>query len=165
MSLRLALAQTNPVLGDFKGNVEQIKSCLQAGRKYGADVILFPELALTGYPPEDLLLKAGFVDKNLDALKSLIPHTRGIAAVIGYTEPAKNALYNSAALVANGKHIASYRKMLLPNYGVFDEKRYFTEGTQHVRFTLNGVTLGLSVCEDIWDADGPGKLLFARGGL
>lgn len=152
-------------MGDFKYNARRIQSCLRTAKKYGTDVLLFPELTITGYPPEDLLLKERFIQKNVETVNQVVPHTAGITAVIGYAEPTSKGLYNSAALVSNGKWIGSYRKMLLPNYGVFDEKRYFKEGTVPVRFTQNGVTLGMTVCEDIWDAEGPGKALCLQGNV
>lgn len=159
VSLRVAIAQVNTIVGDFKYNADQVKAGIKKARQQQADVVLFPELTLTGYPPEDLLLKKSFIEKNQATLKSLVPHSKGITAVVGYVESANKALFNSAALMANGKLLGSYRKMVLPNYGVFDEKRYFKEGTVPVRFTQNGVTLGLTVCEDIWFADGPGRAL------
>ena len=164
VDLRVALAQINTVVGDFKENTAKLKSCLNQARRHRADVVLFPELAVTGYPPEDLLHKPAFVRKNLEVLKQrVVPSTRGITAVVGYVEPAGNALYNSAALISDGKWIGSYRKMLLPNYGVFDEKRYFREGAHPVRFILKGVRLALTICEDVWEPDGPGKRLSDEG--
>lgn len=163
ITLRVATAQINAIVGDFKYNADKVKAGIKQARKMDADVILFPELTLTGYPPEDLLHKEGFVQKNLAILQKLIPHTKGITAVIGYVEPAGGKLYNSAALISDGKLLGSYRKTCLPNYGVFDEKRYFGEGTGLVRFTQKGVTLGVTVCEDIWFADGPGKRLCGEG--
>ncbi|MEE9258980.1 MAG: nitrilase-related carbon-nitrogen hydrolase, partial [Nitrospinaceae bacterium] len=163
IKLRLALAQINPVVGDFKFNADKVKDCLKEAKKHQADIVLFPELALTGYPPEDLLLKDGFIRKNLETLNRLVPYTEGITAVVGYAEPARGGLFNSAALLSNGRLLGSYRKMLLPNYGVFDEKRYFTEGNQPLRFTQKGVILGITICEDIWVADGPGKILCDQG--
>ncbi|MCH8156481.1 MAG: NAD+ synthase [Nitrospinae bacterium] len=163
VALRVALAQINPVVGDFKHNADRVEACLKEAVRFGADLILFPELVLTGYPPEDLLLKQGFIDRNLKTLDRLASKVRKIVAVIGYAEPAKDGLYNSAALVAGGKVAGRYRKMILPNYGVFDEKRYFREGSVPCRFTLKGVTLGLTICEDIWEAGGPGKRLCTEG--
>jgi len=163
--LRIAIAQINTVVGDFKGNADKIRQSFKQAKKIQANIVLFPELSLTGYPPEDLLLKESFIRKNYDTLQSLAPHTQGLTAIIGYVESDKNALYNSAALLANGKILASYRKMLLPNYGVFDEKRYFSEGQTLIRFTQKGVTLGITICEDIWQAEGPGKVLCQEGAV
>ena len=159
ISLRLALAQVNGLVGGFEANAEMVKSTCAQARKMGADVVLFPELMLTGYPPEDLLFKKSFLGECKKTLKKCAPYTQGLTAVIGFAEQKGKHLYNSAALMCNGKHIATYRKMLLPNYGVFDEKRYFTEGEELVRFSLKGVQIGLTICEDIWEESGPGKTL------
>ncbi len=161
--LRLALAQINTIVGGFSHNADRIGAALKEAKQHQADVVLFPELTLTGYPPEDLLLKEKFIRENTAALKRLVPKTKGITAVVGYVEAEGKTLYNAAALLSDGKWLGSYRKMRLPNYGVFDEKRYFTEGRQCVRFTQNGATLGLTVCEDLWVEDGPGKSLCAQG--
>jgi NAD+ synthase (glutamine-hydrolysing) len=163
VALRVALAQINTTVGDFKGNAAKIKSSLQQARKAQADLVLFPELTLTGYPPEDLLLKKDFIQRNLETLNKVASVTKGLTAVIGYAEPAKSALFNSAALISDGKILGSCRKMLLPNYGVFDEKRYFQEGTHPFLFTYKGLKLGLTVCEDIWEIDGPGERLSVEG--
>lgn len=161
----MAVAQINAIVGNFKYNTDKVKTWVREARKWEADVVLFPELTITGYPPEDLLLKEDFIQKNLAALKKMIPHIKGITAIIGYVEPIRGRLYNSAALVSDGKLVGSYRKTCLPNYGVFDEKRYFHEGTGLVRFTQKGVTLGVTVCEDLWFADGPGKQLCREGNV
>ncbi len=163
--MRVALAQVNTIVGDFEHNAGKIRTALQQAKRQQADVVLFPELTLTGYPPEDLLLKEKFIRENTAALKRLVPQTKGITAVIGYVEAEGKTLYNAAALLSDGKWLASYRKMQLPNYGVFDEKRYFTEGDGLVRFTQNGVTLGLTVCEDLWVEDGPGRPLCLEGNV
>ncbi len=163
--LRLALAQVNSLVGGFKANAERVKSTCAQARKLGADVVLFPELMLTGYPPEDLLFKKSFIKDCRETLKTLAPFTRGLTAVIGFAEQKGKHLYNSAALMCDGKHIATYRKMLLPNYGVFDEKRYFNAGEEPVRFSLKGAQIGLTICEDIWQESGPGKTLCQKGGV
>ncbi len=163
--LRLALAQVNSLVGGFKANAERVKSTCAQARKMGADVVLFPELMLTGYPPEDLLFKKSFIKDCRETLKNLAPFTRGLTAVIGFAEQKSKHLYNSAALMCDGKHIATYRKMLLPNYGVFDEKRYFNAGEEPVRFSLKGAQIGLTICEDIWQESGPGKTLCQKGGV
>ncbi len=159
ISLRLALAQVNGLVGGFKANAEKVKSICTKARKMGADVVLFPELMVTGYPPEDLLLKKSFVEDCQKTLEKLASVTRGLTAVIGFAEQEGKHLYNSAALMCDGKHVATARKMLLPNYDVFDEKRYFTEGDEPLRFSLKGVQIGLTICEDIWEESGPGKSL------
>ena len=165
VSLRLALAQVNGLVGGFKANAEKVKSTCAQARKMGADVVLFPELVLTVYQPEDLLFKKSFIENCRETLKKLAPFTRGLTAVIGFAEQKGKHLYNSSALMCDGKHIATYRKMLLPNYGVFDEKRYFTEGEKPVRFSLKGAQIGLTICEDIWEESGPGKTLCQKGGV
>ena len=159
VSLRLALAQVNGLVGGFKGNAEKVKSVCAKVRKMGADVVLFPELMVTGYPPEDLLLKEKFIEDCQKTLKKIASTTHGLTAVVGYAEKEAGKLYNSAALICDGKHVATARKMLLPNYGVFDEKRYFTEGEEPLRFSLKGAQIGLTICEDIWEESGPGKSL------
>jgi NAD+ synthase (glutamine-hydrolysing) len=159
VSLRLALAQVNALVGGFKANAEKVKSVCAQARKMGVDVVLFPELMVTGYPPEDLLLKKKFIEDCQKTLKKIIPTTHGLIAVVGFAEKEVEKLYNSAALMCDGKHVATVRKMILPNYGVFDEKRYFTEGEEPLRFSLKGVQIGLTICEDIWEESGPGKPL------
>ena len=159
VSLRLALAQVNGLVGGFKENAEKVKSVCAKVRKMGADVVLFPELMVTGYPPEDLLLKEKFTEDCQKTLKKIASTTHGLTAVVGYAEKEAGKLYNSAALICDGKHVATARKMLLPNYGVFDEKRYFTEGEEPLRFSLKGAQIGLTICEDIWEESGPGKSL------
>ena len=159
VSLRLALAQVNGLVGGFKANAEKVKSVCAKVRKMGADVVLFPELMVTGYPPEDLLLKEKFTEDCQKTLKKIASTTHGLTAVVGYAEKEAGKLYNSAALICDGKYVATARKMLLPNYGVFDEKRYFTEGEEPLRFSLKGAQIGLTICEDIWEESGPGKSL------
>ena len=163
--LRIALAQMNSMVGDFDYNTNKIKSHLKQARQMAVDVILFPELAITGYPPEDLLLKESFLKNSHKAMEKIIPHIRGLTAIVGFAEKHGNAIYNSAALLCDGKHVGTCRKMLLPNYGVFDEKRYFQEGDTPVRFALKGATLGITICEDIWEESGPGKTLCRKGGV
>ncbi|MBZ0221088.1 MAG: NAD+ synthase [Candidatus Methylomirabilis sp.] len=155
-NLRLAMAQINPVVGDIRGNAKKIISYAEKARKAGAALVLFPELALTGYPPEDLLLKPGFIDDNLNALQGIAGKMRGITAVVGFVDR-EAGLYNAAALVHKGAIAAVYHKMHLPNYGVFDEERYFRAGKVPLNFVLNGITFGLEICEDIWFPEGPAR--------
>jgi NAD+ synthase (glutamine-hydrolysing) len=154
--LRLCLAQINATVGDLPGNAEQIVSAANRAAALGADVVLFPELALTGYPPEDLLLRPRFVSDSLDALnrlaKRLPPH---VAALVGCLDKTSRGLHDAAALIRSGKVRAVYHKKYLPNYGVFDEKRYFVSGTKPLLFSVRGVTMGVTVCEDIWVPSGP----------
>ncbi len=155
-TLRLAMAQINPVVGDIRGNAKKILTYAEKARRAGAALVLFPELALTGYPPEDLLLKPGFIDDNLNALRGLAGKVRGITAVVGFVDR-EAGLYNAAALVHEGEVAAVYHKMHLPNYGVFDEERYFRAGKTPLNFVLNGITFGLEICEDIWFPEGPAR--------
>jgi NAD+ synthase (glutamine-hydrolysing) len=152
--LRVALAQLNPVVGDIHGNARRISESMARARDEGAALVVFPELALTGYPPEDLLLKTSFLEAADAALQELAGETHGIAAVLGYPEKAED-VYNSAAVLADGGVLATYRKMYLPNYGVFDEQRYFQSGAEAAIVELNGIPLGLSICEDIWEPGPP----------
>jgi len=160
--LRVALAQLNPVVGDIPGNVRKISESMARARDEGAALVVLPELAITGYPPEDLLLKTTFLDAADAALRELASQTHGIAAVVGYPEQAED-VYNSAAVLADGDVVATYRKMYLPNYGVFDEQRYFQSGAEAAIVELNGIPLGLSICEDIWEP-GPPAMTEALGG-
>jgi NAD+ synthase (glutamine-hydrolysing) len=152
--LRVALAQIDAVVGDIAGNEARIARQIAAARDAGAQLVLFPELALTGYPPEDLLLKEHFLADAAAALQRLAGETVGIVAVVGYPERAED-VHNSAAILADGELQATYRKLHLPNYGVFDELRYFQPGTRGATFEVDGVTIGLTVCEDIWQPGPP----------
>ncbi len=154
-TLRIALAQMNSTVGDLKGNSRKIISFIEKAKKQKADVVAFPELAITGYPPEDLLLKPQFIADNKEALNKIIGKTAGIAAVIGFVDSVKGTLYNAAAIIADGRMKDSYHKILLPNYGVFDEVRYFRPGNRFPIYTLNGIKAGINICEDIWHRDGP----------
>ncbi len=152
--LRAALAQMNSTVGDIDGNSAAIADLIRQSRDEGAQLVVFPELALTGYPPEDLLLKTHFFVAVNTALHELAANTQGIVAVVGFPERTDD-VYNAAAVLADGEVAAVYRKMHLPNYGVFDEQRYFQAGSRPAVFELNGVTLGVTVCEDIWEPGSP----------
>ncbi|HEV7937956.1 MAG TPA: NAD+ synthase [Solirubrobacteraceae bacterium] len=181
--LRLALCQMNATVGDLTGNAERIRAGVDAGREAGAQVVLFPELALSGYPPEDLLLRAHFLEDIEAKLHTLASAAKGIVAIVGFPERGDSAVYNSAAVLAHGSVHAIYRKVHLPNYGVFDEQRYFKAGgSEGMTVALDplledrdprpdeqtlsdelegglvsegfGVVLGVTVCEDLW-VDGP----------
>lgn len=153
--LRIAACQLNPVVGDLEGNVARILAALEQAEDAGADVAVFPELAITGYPPEDLLLKPGFVADNLEALDKLAARTGRCAAVVGFVDRQRDLL-NAAAVCAHGGVVGTYHKRLLPNYAVFDEQRYFAPGTSPLTlFDIAGVRCGITVCEDIWSPDGP----------
>ena len=139
--LRVALAQIDPKVGDIRGNARKIADYTARAREREAALVVFPELALTGYPPEDLLLKTGFLDAAAAALDELAAQTQGIVAVVGFPQRAED-VYNAAAVLADGRVAAVYRKMHLPNYGVFDEQRYFQAGSEAVVFELNGIPIG-----------------------
>jgi NAD+ synthase (glutamine-hydrolysing) len=152
--LRLALAQLNLTVGDLEGNTRRIAETLAAARAQGAEVVAFPELAITGYPPEDLLLKPQFIADNRRCLEELLPATEGLTAIVGFVD-ACGDLYNAAAVLHDGALAGVYHKVFLPNYGVFDENRYFRRGTACPIYVRNGIRLGINICEDIWHPDGP----------
>ena len=160
--LRVALAQVNPTVGDIRGNARLIADHISRARDEGAGLVVFPELTLSGYPPEDLLLKTDFLDAVAGALEELAAQTHGIATVVGFPERAED-VYNAAAVLADGEVAGVYRKMYLPNYGVFDEQRYFQSGSEAVIVELNGVPVGITICEDLWEP-GPPAMTEALGG-
>ena len=153
--VRVGLAQLNPVVGDIAGNSRRILEMYATADKANCDIVVFPELSITGYPPEDLVLKSGFVAENQQAMRDIVAATKGCVAVFGFVDGASGALANSAAIASNGKLHGTYNKQLLPNYSVFDEDRYFTAGTSFSLYTIAGVHAGVTICEDIWQADGP----------
>jgi len=155
INIRLALAQINCTVGDLNGNSGKILENIAKASKAGADILSFPELAITGYPPEDLLLKPQFVTDNIDALKRIVKNVGDMTVVLGFIDTIKGEIYNAACVIRNGAIKGVYHKMLLPNYGVFDEKRYFTAGTKTPVFTLGELSFGVNICEDIWQKDGP----------
>lgn len=177
--LRIAMAQMNPTVGDLSGNVQRITTWLREAKKAKADLVAFPELAVTGYPPEDLLLKPQFVQDNRRALGEVIRACRGLVAVVGYVgqgdqceqaasrqssvSASQHELYNAAALIADGRLVGSYRKWYLPNYGVFDERRYFQRGRKLPLIVINGTAIGVTICEDIWFPEGPVRTQVAAG--
>jgi NAD+ synthase (glutamine-hydrolysing) len=152
--LRLALCQINATVGDIAGNAEKVRRGIGDARAAGAALALFPELAITGYPPEDLLLKEHFLRDARAALEGLAGETRGIVAVVGIPERAED-VFNGAAVLADGQVQGIYRKMYLPNYGVFDEQRYFQVGIEPSVVDLGGDRIGVTVCEDIWEPGSP----------
>jgi len=154
--LRIALAQINTTVGDIPGNVRKILRYLKRARDASADLVLFPELAVTGYPPEDLLLRASFVRENVAAWEEIAGKVEGITAVVGFADRDRNgSVFNAAGVAAKGKVLGVYRKMHLPNYGVFDEVRYFRRGREPFLFRVRGIPVGVTVCEDIWVRRGP----------
>jgi NAD+ synthase (glutamine-hydrolysing) len=163
-TLRIALAQINPTVGDLSGNTKKISSFIKHTQEFKADIVIFPELAICGYPPEDLLLKEYFVRDNLKALDSLVEEVHGIIAIIGFVDQDRQRnLYNAAGVIHNAKIKGVYRKVELPNYGVFDEKRYFQPGADACVFMLGNVLFGVNICEDIWKAKGIARLQAERG--
>jgi len=156
--LRIALAQINVTVGDLKGNVEKILDFTMQAQRLKADIITFPELAICGYPPEDLLLKKYFVTDNIKALHSLVERISDIVVIVGFVDRDKEGnLYNAAGLIHKGKLKGIAHKIELPNYGVFDEKRYFQPGNRPFVFTLGKAVLGVNICEDIWIKGGVAK--------
>lgn len=149
------MAQINCTVGDLEGNSARIIEYIGRAEALGADIISFPELAVTGYPPEDLLLKAKFIDDNIEWLKKIAKTTGDITAIIGFVDRRGKDIYNAAAVIHKGKVRGSCQKIFLPNYGVFDEKRYFTPGSNPCVFRLGQVIFGVNICEDIWHMDGP----------
>jgi NAD+ synthase (glutamine-hydrolysing) len=161
--IRIALAQINPVVGDLAGNVAKISAWTQKALEAGADIVSFPELCITGYPPEDLLFKPRFIDDNLAALKAAARSAVGITAVVGFVDRKKNRIYNAAAVLSRGRIVDVYHKVFLPNYGVFDEMRYFAAGDTFPVFGLGQTSFGVNICEDIWHMDGPAGIQAYRG--
>src|SRR5438876_6129538 len=160
--MRLALAQINTVVGDLEGNRDLILQRLEEARDKGADLVLFPELAVTGYPPEDLLLRPGFVRAAARSLHDMASEARGIVALVGFPH-FDTDLYNACAVCADGEVKAVYRKRFLPNYGVFDEDRYFAPGRDLVLLELGETLVGLTICEDMWQPGPPATDLALAG--
>ncbi len=152
--LRLALAQVNVRVGDVEGNVAKLRDWIDRGRDEGAEVVVAPELAISGYPPEDLLLKEHFLGACAEGLQALARETEGVVALVGFPERADD-VYNALAVIADGAVQAVYRKCDLPNYSVFDEQRYFQRGEAGGLVELGGARLGLTICEDIWTPGPP----------
>ncbi|TSC75480.1 MAG: NAD+ synthase (glutamine-hydrolysing) [Parcubacteria group bacterium Gr01-1014_30] len=157
------MAQINCTVGDLEGNFQKIKAWIKKAEDLNLDVIAFPELAITGYPPEDLLLKPRFIQDNLKKIRELAPFVKKTAAIVGFVDKEGSHIYNSAALIKGGKIVGVYRKMCLPNYGVFDEKRYFLPGQKLLVFKIGKITAGINICEDIWEESGPTRALGKRG--
>jgi len=154
-NVRVAIAQINSMVGDLEGNCKKIIENIQKAKSLGVDIISFPELAITGYPPEDLLLKSKFVDDNLAALKKAAKSVNDIVVVAGFVDRVKNDIYNAAAVIYKAEVKGIYHKTFLPNYGVFDEKRYFKAGDDPIVFRLGELVFGVNICEDIWHKGGP----------
>lgn len=150
IKIRIAIAQINTTVGDLLGNTEKILFCIDEAVAKKVDLIVFPELSITGYPPEDLLLKPQFIDGNLRYLNKITNHTEGIIAVVGFADGVKGIIYNSAAVMHDKKILYKYHKKHLPNYGVFDEKRYFIPGAENIIFKAQQFSFSINICEDIW---------------
>ncbi|MGB5306862.1 MAG: nitrilase-related carbon-nitrogen hydrolase, partial [Gammaproteobacteria bacterium] len=162
-NLRIVMAQLDFLVGDIDGNADRIiAACRTAHTEHAADVIVFPELALTGYPPEDLLLRTHFIDEVDAALARLCREISDVIAIAGYPLRRDGALYNAAAVIQGGAVVARYEKQHLPNYSVFDEKRYFSQGNATAVVNIRDVPVGITICEDIW-APGPARATAAAG--
>lgn len=161
-SIRIALAQINTIVGDIEGNTEKIISYIKEARDKGADIVAFPELAVTGYPPEDLLLKPQFINDNIKALKRIARHVDDIVSIVGFVDKDSD-IYNAAAIIHQGGVKDVYHKIFLPNYGVFDEMRYFQEGDIPGLYKLGDIVFGVNICEDIWYPDGPSRVQALAG--
>lgn len=152
--LRIALAQINPTVGDLEGNRDKIIDYIKMAEEFSPDIIAFPELALTGYPPEDLLLKPQFIRDNIEILKEIKEAVWGTVVVVGFVDK-RDDIYNAAAIIHNKRVVDVYHKMYLPNYGVFDEFRYFQAGTRSPIYEIGDVIIGINICEDLWYPEGP----------
>jgi NAD+ synthase (glutamine-hydrolysing) len=153
-TIRIGMAQINSTVGDLSGNTEKIIRFIDEARLLGVDLLTFPELAITGYPPEDLLLKPQFIKQNKESLNKIIERSSGIAVVVGFVD-SDGDTYNAAAVLCNKKLMGIYRKFYLPNYGVFDENRYFQAGRECPIFIIYGISIGITICEDMWYETGP----------
>jgi NAD+ synthase (glutamine-hydrolysing) len=160
--LRIALAQTNPTVGDLAGNVHKIKTYIKKARREKADIVVFPELSVTGYPPEDLLLKHQFIQDNIDTMHKVCDAAEDIITVVGFVDR-NHGIYNAAAVISDRVLIDVYHKKYLPNYGVFDEYRYFQAGRRFPVYDLDGIRMGVNICEDIWRENGPPKIQALSG--
>ena len=162
-SLRIALAQINCTVGDLAGNRAKIIEYINKAKELEAELISFSELAITGYPPEDLLLKPKFIQDNLDSLKELSKSVKDIVVIVGFVDKQGSDIYNAAAVIYNTKINGIYHKMHLPNYGVFDEKRYFVSGSKALVLKCGKFIFGVNICEDIWHTNGPTAIQAKQG--
>ncbi|MCK4221552.1 MAG: NAD+ synthase [Dehalococcoidia bacterium] len=160
--LRIGMAQVNTTVGDFAGNTRKILEAVAEARSLAVDLLTFPELAICGYPPEDLLFKPQFIEENMRSLGTVVDGSSGLTVVVGFAD-AKEDIYNAAAVIHDGKLVGVYHKIYLPNYGVFDENRYFRAGTECPVYVIAGVGVGITICEDIWYEAGPATVQ-ARSG-
>ncbi len=162
-ALRIGLAQLNPIVGDLDGNAALVRAAIERARAQAVDVLVCPEMVIPGYPPEDLLLKPAFIERTLAATRELLPHTHGMTVVVGSIER-DGDLYNAAHVMHDGQLVGTARKRHLPNYGVFDENRYFASERQSAVFVRGDVVMGINVCEDIWLPGGPAEEQVVHGG-
>ena len=153
-NLRLAMAQINTTVGDLEGNTTKVLEHIRRAKAQHADLVVFPEMAIPGYPPEDLLFKPSFIRSNIEKMHEVVTNSQGITVVVGFVD-SQGDIYNAAAVAHDGQLVGVYHKMYLPNYGVFDEDRYFKAGSQCPVFVVNGIHIGVNICEDIWYALGP----------
>lgn len=158
ITLRLALAQINPTVGDLLANREKILKNIAVAYEASSDILSFPELAITGYPPEDLILKPRFVEDNIRVMADIVEKVPDMVVVFGFISREEKRLYNSAVVAYGGRVCGIYKKAILPNYGVFDEKRYFQPGGEPLTFSFGPLIFGVNICEDIWFKEGPTKL-------
>lgn len=158
MRIKFKLAQIDLMVGDFKGNLGRISRVIGRARKDGTDVLVFPELAVTGYPPEDLVFRKRFVRENREALRAVARLCRGLLCIVGFVDKKGTDLFNAAAVIYDGKVRYIYRKIHLPNYSVFDEKRYFRPGTEVPVVQIGKIRFGLGICEDLWVGRPPADL-------
>ena len=155
--LRIGMAQINATVGDFTGNRKKILECIREARASGVDLLTFPALTICGYPPEDLLFKPRFITENLRSLDMVVEAVRGIDVVVGFVDSQED-IYNAAAVIHDGRLAAVYHKIYLPNYGVFDEDRYFKPGIECPVYLIAGFKVGINICEDIWYEEGPPRM-------
>ena len=153
-NLRLAMAQINTTVGDLEGNTAKVLEHIRKAKAQQADIVVFPEMAIPGYPPEDLLFKPSFIRSNIEKMHEVVANSQGITVVVGFVD-SQGDIYNAAAVAHDGQLVGVYHKMYLPNYGIFDEDRYFKAGSQCPVFVVNGIHIGVNICEDIWYALGP----------
>ncbi len=162
-TIRVAAAQINTTVGDIDGNARLIEEWIGRAQEQGADLVAFPELTITGYPPEDLVLYDNFIAANRAALGRIAQTVGDIVALVGFVDSEDGSLFNAAAVLYRRKVVATYRKIHLPNYGVFDERRYFTAGNECPILSIRGIKVGISICEDIWEPVGPSEVQCAAG--
>lgn len=162
-TLRIALSQINLTVGDLNGNTNKIIDNIEKARGLKTDLIAFPELAIPGYPPEDLIFKHQFLQDNLSKMNQIVKSSKGITVVVGFVDYVNSNVYNAAAIAHNGNLVDIYHKIHLPNYGVFDELRYFKPGNTIPVYVVNGTAIGINICEDIWYKSGPSSIQSIAG--